>query len=75
LRSKQIVFMFQVFQYRQQGIEYDTFKAIRDLVHFYFIYVFIFDFSHAKVLYFGRIRFALSDYMGVLRHGRTLVHV
>jgi hypothetical protein len=51
LRSKQIVFMFQVFQHRQQCIKDDTFKVIGDLVHLYFIDVLIFDFFHDKVLY------------------------
>lgn len=75
LRIKQIVFLFQVFQHRKERIQYDTFKIVRDLIHFDFIDILVFNLFHDKILCSGMNRFALSDYMGFLRHGWPPVHM
>ena len=66
LGRKQIIFIFQVFQNRQERIQYDAFKIVRDLVHFDFIDILVFNLFHEKILYSEMNRFALSDSMGFL---------
>lgn len=66
--------MLQIFQHRQKRIQNDTFQVVRDLIHFFFVDVFVFNLFHDKILYGGLNRFALSDYMGFLRHGWPPVH-